>query len=348
VHESRLASLDLLRACTPDQIGALDRRLDLRALEPGEVLMRQGDRGTEFALLVEGQLVVERERDGKGEGDEPGPGAATAERVAEAGPGSILGELALLLHRRRNATVRAAGPATVAIGDADDLDALIELPGVHARLESLASRRLAESLRPVTIELRNGESILLRPLLPADRAAYASAIGALSADSLRRRFLTGGRPNSRMIDYLVDIDYVDHFAWVVQDPEHRDAVLGTARFVRLGDDHDRAEVAFEVAEDHQGRGIATLLLGAIGVAAASAGVEVLVATVLLDNAPMRAVFDKIGATASFGDPGEIHLEMSPADAAGLLDRERRDELDLAVRDIVRAAGLALARPADAP
>jgi protein lysine acetyltransferase len=304
------------------------------------VLMRQGDRGTEFALLIDGQLVVEREI------GSTGADAPVTERVAEAGPGSILGELALLLHGRRNATVRAAGPATVAVGGADDLDALIELPGVHDRLEALASRRLAESLRPVTIELRDGEPILLRPLLPADRAAYASAIGALSADSLRRRFLTGGRPNSRMIDYLVDIDYVDHFAWVVQEPDRRDAVLGTARFVRLADDHDRAEVAFEVVDDHQGRGIATLLLGAIGVAAECAGVEVLVATVLLDNAPMRAVFDKVGALASFGDPGEIHLEMTPAAAAGLLDRARRDELDLAVRDIVRAAGLAGARPAD--
>jgi CRP-like cAMP-binding protein/GNAT superfamily N-acetyltransferase len=336
-----LASLELLSDCTPDQIDALDRRLDVRELEAGAVLMRQGDRGTDFALLIDGELVVEREH----EGEEADAGVPTVERVADAGPGSILGELALLLHRRRNATVRAAGAATVAVGDTDDLDALLALPGVHDRLENLASRRLAESLRPVTIELRSGQPILLRPLLPADRAAYASAIGALSADSLRRRFLTGGRPSSRMIDYLVDIDYVDHFAWVVQDPERRDAVLGTARFVRLAEDHARAEVAFEVADDHQGRGIATLLLGAIGVAAASAGVDVLVATVLLDNAPMRAVFDKVGAAASFGDPGEIHLEMTPADAAALLDAGLRHELDLAVRDIVRAAGLALARPA---
>ena len=240
----------------------------------------------------------------------------------------------------------ATGDVQVAIGDADDLDALLAVPGVHARVESLTSRRLAESLRPVIFELRTGDEILLRPLLPADRAAYASAIGALSADSLRRRFLTGGRPNSRIIDYLVDIDYVDHFAWVVQEPARRDEVLGTARFVRLRSDPEKAEVAFEVADDHQGRGIATLLLGAIGVAASSAGVEVLVATVLVDNAPMRAVFDKVGASASFGDPGEIHVEMTPADTAALLEPARRDELDLAVHDIVRAAGLALAHPAE--
>jgi CRP-like cAMP-binding protein/GNAT superfamily N-acetyltransferase len=334
VAESPLASLELLSDCGRRELDELDHRLEQRTLPPGDLLMRQGEPGTFFALVISGEVAVERDA-----------GSGGVDPLAVAGPGSILGELALLLHRRRSATVRATCEVVVAIGDADDLNLLIDLPGVHARIEGLASRRLAESLRPVRFELRSGEPILLRPLLPADRAAYASAIGALSADSLRRRFLAGGRPNSRMIDYLVDIDYVDHFAWVVQEPDHPDAMLGTARFVRLAEDPERAEVAFEVADDHQGRGIATLLLGAIGVAAASAGIEVLVATVLHDNAPMRAVFDKVGAAASFGDPGEIHIELPPADAAALLDPARRHEIDLAVRDIVRAAGLALAHPA---
>lgn len=339
--QTRLASLDLLREVEPPQLDELAERLEARTLSSGDLLMRQDEPGTFFALVLEGGVVVEREHGADGD-DEP------VEHLADAGPGSILGELALLLGRRRNATVRATGEVQVAIGDADDLDALLALPGVHDRLQTLASSRLAASLRPVTFALRSGGEVLLRPLLPADRAAYASAIGALSADSLRRRFLTGGRPSSRMIDYLVDIDYVDHFAWVVQEPAHRDQVLGTARFVRLPSDPDRAEVAFEVVDDHQGRGLATLLLGAIGAAALSAGVHVLVATVLVDNAPMRAVFDKAGASASFGDPGEILIELSPADAAALLEPARREELDLAVRDIVRAAGLALARPPAEP
>jgi len=332
VDESRLASLDLLSGCTHEEIVDLRRRLEQRSLGAGEVLMSQGEPGGFFALLVDGEVTVERES------------ANGVERLATAGPGSIVGELALLLHRERTATVRASRPTTVAVGDADDLDHLVGLTEVHERMESLATRRLAESVRPTPIRLRDGSEIVLRPLVPADRAAYASAIGALSADSLRRRFLAGGRPSSRMIDYLVDIDYVDHFAWVVQDPARLDEVLGTARFVRLNQDHDHAEVAFEVADDHQGRGIATQLLGAIGVAAAAAGIEVLEATVLLDNSPMRAVFDKIGATSSFGDPGEIHLEMAPVAAAGLLEPDRRHAMDRAVRDIVTAAGLALTRP----
>ena len=331
--ESRLASLELLHDCPPDEIAGLRARLEHRALVAGEVLMRQGEPGSFFALVVDGEVAVDREVDG---GVEP---------VALAGPGSIVGELALLLGIDRNATVRANRATEVAVGDADDLDHLVGLTGVHDRMEALASRRLAESVRPTRLTLRDGHEVVLRPLLPADREAYASAIGALSADSLRRRFLTGGRPNSRMIDYLVDIDYVDHFAWVVHDPERPDEVLGTARFVRLAAAHRRAEVAFEVADDHQGRGIATRLLGAIGVAASCAGIDVLEATVLLDNAPMRVVFDKAGAKASFGDPGEVHIELAPADAAALLTPDQRAEIDLAVRDIVTAAGLALTDPA---
>lgn len=327
--DSPLASLDLLGECRPDELASLRERLDERNLGAGEVLMHQGDRGDIFALVVDGEAVVEREVDG------------TTEQIAVAAPGSIVGELALLLHQERTATVRATRDTTVAVGDADDLEHLVGLTGVHQRMERLASRRLAEAVRLTPIGLRDGTEVVLRPLLPGDRSAYRSAIGALSADSLRRRFLSGGRPSSRMIDYLVDIDYVDHFAWVVQDPEHLDEVLGTSRFVRLARDRDRAEVAFEVSDDHQCRGIATALLGAIGVAASAAAIEVLVATVLIDNLAMRAVFDKIGASASFADPGEIHLEMAPDAAAALLEPGRRDEIDRAVRDIVTAAGLAL-------
>lgn len=329
-----LATLELLSDCRADEVAELRRHLELRSLGAGEDLMRQGDEGRFFALVIAGDLVVERSA---------GPGTEPV-RVAEAGPGSIVGELALLLHRRRGATVRAISAATVAIGDTDDLELLVGLTGVHARMQALASGRLAQSVRPVPVALRDGRDVLVRPLLPADRQAFASAIDALSSDSLRRRFLTGGRPSSRMIDYLVDIDYVDHFAWVVQEPDHLDTVVGTARYVRRHAAPERAEIAFEVADQHQGRGIATFLLGSIGVAALAAGLEVLDATVLIDNAPMRAVFDKAGAAATFGDPGEIAIELTPAAAASVLDAPVPREIDRAVHDIVTAAGLALTRP----
>jgi len=95
-----------------------------------------------------------------------------------------------------------------------------------------------------------------------------------------------------MVDYLVHIDYVDHFAWVVLDADNLQRGLATARFVRLTQP-EIAEMAFGTVDRYQGRGIGTFLLGAIGVAAEQAGVTTLVAHVLEDNRPMRAVFAKV-------------------------------------------------------
>jgi CRP-like cAMP-binding protein len=57
--------------------------------------MREGEPGRDFALVVEGQVEVTR------------TGAGGVEHLAHATTGSILGELALLRHRPRIATVTA-------------------------------------------------------------------------------------------------------------------------------------------------------------------------------------------------------------------------------------------------
>jgi protein lysine acetyltransferase len=103
-------------------------------------------------------------------------------------------------------------------------------------------------------------------------------------------------------------------------------------------------MAFGTADRYQGRGIGTFLLGAIGVAAAEAGITTLVGHVLEDNRPMRAVFAKVEATSRLDEPGVLRVEVEAATAAGLLDDAVRQELASAVHDVVTAASLALASP----
>jgi CRP/FNR family transcriptional regulator, cyclic AMP receptor protein len=67
--------------------------LDLVTIEPGDVLIAQGQAAGPVYVLVEGDLTIERD------------GAAFA-RVD--GPGSIFGEMSALLGRPATATVRAA------------------------------------------------------------------------------------------------------------------------------------------------------------------------------------------------------------------------------------------------
>ncbi|MEY2420708.1 MAG: protein lysine acetyltransferase [Acidimicrobiaceae bacterium] len=329
---SALATLELLRDCSQEEIAELDQRLRPRNFDTGQVLMREGEPGSFFALLVRGSVVVSR-------ATPTGP-----ETLAFAGPGSIGGELALLRGRTRSATVTARGPGLALTGDADALDFLLGLPGVHDRIRGIASARLAQDVRPVTATLSDGSEILLRPLLPTDRAAYTATLGEQSAEWRRRRFFTASNPSARIIDYLLDIDFVDHFAWVVLEHEHADRGLGVARYIRVVDASDHAEVAMAVAEGHQGLGLGTLLLGACAVAASAAGIDRFDATVQADNASMRRVFAKAGATSAFSEPGVIRAEMATSAAAELLEPSLRSRLHEATHDIVTAAGLALTAP----
>jgi hypothetical protein len=74
-------------------------KLERRKLDEGEVLVQQGEEGSDVYLLLDGVLEVE----------------VDGERVAEMGPGTMLGERASLEGGRRTATLRALTKARVAV-----------------------------------------------------------------------------------------------------------------------------------------------------------------------------------------------------------------------------------------
>jgi CRP-like cAMP-binding protein len=327
-----LSSIPLLDACSIDELEAFAAQLQPRHLDGGETLMREGEAGQFFALVVTGQVAITRQ------------GVAGVEPVATAGSGSILGELALLRHRPRGATVTATTPTQALTGDAAAFETLLHLTEVEERIRRTVSSRLAENAFAVHTTLANGVEILLRPLLPTDRARLTLALGRLSPESLRRRFFSPGAPSDRLIDYLIDIDYVDHYAWVLVDARQPQESIAVARYIRSVDSVDRAELGFDVIDPYQGRGIGTMLLGALGVAGLAAGVAQFTAEMLYENTPMRAVLAKADATFKFAEPGVVAAELDVAAAAGLVPPSLRTDLAMAVRDVVTAAGLALAHP----
>jgi CRP-like cAMP-binding protein len=328
---SALSAVPLLSGASSDQIQALADLLTVERVEAGTVLGREGELGREFWIVLEGEVAVSR-------------GTPRGTQVLSiSGPGSLLGELALLRHQPRNATVTAATAALVAAGTSEVLERLLTLPDVRSRLRRQASTRLAHNLRPVPARLADGTEILVRPLLPEDREAYDLEIHRQSREFMRRRFFSPGGPSDSLVDYLIDIDYVDHFAWVIVDAHDHRRGLAAARYVRTGD-RLKAEMAFGTSEPVQGRGLGTFLFGALGVAAVEAGIRLLVAHVLEDNRSMRAVFAKAGARSRFEEPGVVFVEADPAAAAGLVDEEVRRALADSVHDVVTAASLALSPP----
>ncbi len=92
-----------------------------RRLARGDHLVEQGQPGDELFLLFDGVLEV----------------VTDGEVVAEVGPGAILGEMALLDHGRRTATLRAVTPCRVAVVPGDQVD--------HAALDEVAKGRRTPS-----------------------------------------------------------------------------------------------------------------------------------------------------------------------------------------------------------
>lgn len=111
---------------------ALERELSAKIMQPGakakilkvaggDTLVDQGDPGDSLFLLLDGVLDVE----------------VDGQKLAEVGPGAILGERAVLEGGRRTATLRAVTPVKVARASADQIDAaaLAEVSRGHRREE---------------------------------------------------------------------------------------------------------------------------------------------------------------------------------------------------------------------
>ncbi len=91
-------------------------------------------------------------------------------------------------------------------------------------------------------------------------------------------------------------------------------IIGNASADQLG--HDSAEVAFVVAEEYQGLGVATLLIEELARRANAAGITTFHAEVLPENAKMLEVFRATGFPLRVhADIGELRVEF-PTELTG--------------------------------
>jgi RimJ/RimL family protein N-acetyltransferase len=156
---------------------------------------------------------------------------------------------------------------------------------------------------PVALRMDDGTQIRVRPIVPSDKPLLADGMRHLSPESRYRRFFTSIETLSpALLVRLTEIDYADHFAWlVVIDDEGCERAIAVGRYIRLPDDPTCAEVAITVRDDYQGRGLGTMLLQLLGRVALEHGITSFTAVVLPENSPMRALLQDEGITLHF-DP----------------------------------------------
>ena len=94
------------------------------------------------------------------------------------------------------------------------------------------------------------------------------------------------------------MDGRNHVALVAESPVGAArSLLGVARYVRLPEDPEAAEVAVVVADPWQGRGIGTLLVDELAPRARARGIRRFTATMASDNTPAHRLMVKLARHA---------------------------------------------------
>ena len=286
-----LGSLPVFAGIPTDKLSALAAELTPVHAPVGEVLMRQGEKALSFFLIASGEVEV-RHTDSEGQ-----------TLVAFLSEG-LIGEIALLRNAPRTATVVATDDVFGYLGNEEAFHELLQIPDIAPQLVRTARQRLAAFITPIPFEARDGTDLMLRPVLPGDTQRVAHGHVMFSPETLYRRFLSVRTPTATVLTYLFEVDYVDHFVWVVTDGEDG-PVVADGRFVRDQDDPTSAEIAFTVADEYQGRGIGSMLFTALAVAARVDGITRFHARVLADNLPARALLDRLDAPWIREEPGVV-------------------------------------------
>lgn len=135
--------------------------------------------------------------------------------------------------------------------------------------------------------------LAFRPVDPHDRTPIVTVFDGLSEHSRYLRYL-GPKPrlSDAEIRYFTEVDHHAHEAIVVTA---HDVAIGVARYVRRREDPTSADIAVEVVDRWQGRGVGSALLRRIARRAREEGVSSFHGTVLTSNRAMLATIDALAA-----------------------------------------------------
>jgi acyl-CoA synthetase (NDP forming)/RimJ/RimL family protein N-acetyltransferase len=177
------------------------------------------------------------------------------------------------------------------------------------------------------VVVADGGTVHLRPIRPSDAPKLLALHGGLSP---RTRYLRYFSAYPRIPERdLYRFSHVDHHDRVALIVELGGAAIAVGRYER-SPGTDEAEVAFVVADAHQGRGIGSVLLEHLAAAGRECGIRRFVAVVLAENSAMIRVFRDAGYEVTRHlEYGEVNLEFAIDETAVteavMREREQRAE-----------------------
>lgn len=140
------------------------------------------------------------------------------------------------------------------------------------------------------VVLRDGGTAHLRPIRPDDADRLRDFHAHLSPETIYFRFFAPYPTlTDRDVARFTQVDYVNRVAIVAMVG---DDFIGVVRYDKVAE--DEAEVAFTVRDDHQARGLGSVLLEHLAAAARERDLHRFVAEVLPTNSRMITVFREAG------------------------------------------------------
>lgn len=181
------------------------------------------------------------------------------------------------------------------------------------------------------VVLRDGSVAHVRPIRPDDAEGITRFHAGQSDESIYLRFFAPLKQLSdRDLYRFTHVDYEDRVALVAT---HRGAIIGIGRYDRITPTD--AEVAFNVSDHHQGKGIGSVLLEHLAAIGREEGLLSFSAEVLPQNSRMLKVFADAGYSISRRvEDGivQVHFDIEPtakSEEVRLAREHRAESLSIA-------------------
>ena len=129
VFQVYLGEVPMFQACSEEELGAIAYLATPKAVEAGTEIVREGETGNDFFVLMMGTATVTRH----------------GHEVGRLEPGNFFGELALFDPAPRNATISADVPVTMVVMERNRFQAALDsVPALRDALLKGMARRLHE------------------------------------------------------------------------------------------------------------------------------------------------------------------------------------------------------------
>ena len=131
---AHLRNVSLFSGCTDRDLAKIAKAADEVTVPAGYALADQGQTGREAFVIMEGSATVRR----------------NGKKVAVLGPGAVVGELSLLDHGPRTATVTTDTEASVLVLDQRHFTSVIdEVPAITHKIMSVLAGRIRDLDRQI-------------------------------------------------------------------------------------------------------------------------------------------------------------------------------------------------------